>query len=51
MGRVELERPVQVEVRVPGTPERGWDFEALVLNFESTAAVDDRLTGTVIVRA
>ena len=42
--------PIQVEVRVPGAPERGWDFDALVLNFESTAAVDDRLTGTITLR-
>ena len=42
--------PIAVNVRVPGAPPRGWDFAALVLNFESTAAVDDRLTGTITLR-
>jgi hypothetical protein len=41
---------MSVEVRVPGTPERGWDFNALVLNFETTGATDDRITGTITLR-
>lgn len=41
---------IAVKVRVPGTPERGWDFNALVLNFETTGATDDRITGTITLR-
>src|SRR4029450_11001885 len=49
-GQLNANVPIHVEVRVPGTPERGFDFDALVLNFEATSNVDDRMTGTITLR-
>lgn len=49
-GELNGNEEIEVEVRMPGTPERGFDFNALVLNFEVTGAVDDRYTATITLR-
>lgn len=50
LAAVDSDQPSQCRIRIFGTSNPRWDFDAIVTGFENSAPIDDKMTSTVTLK-